>query len=205
MLQPIYYLIIYPIELLLEAVFSVLNKVWDDPGMAIIGVSIAVNLLMLPLYKRADSISDHERRQQEIMKPWISHIRRAFHGDERFMMLQTYYRKQGYRPLYSLRSSLPLILEIPFFIAAYHFLSHLSLLNGTVFGWIRDLGRPDSIIMVPAIGLNIYTENHVMQDITLITASGETVFPSLVLLRGFHVNLLPLIMILTTTATITPI
>ena len=50
MAQALYYLIIYPIELLLEVAFSVFYDFWSDLGYAIIGVSIVVNLLMLPLH-----------------------------------------------------------------------------------------------------------------------------------------------------------
>lgn len=193
----IYQLLIYPIELLLGIVFSVLNDALDDPGMAIIGVSIVVNLLMLPLYKRADMISSAERKKQKEMEPMVTHIKSAFKGDERFMILQTYYRKQNYRPLYSLKSSLPLLLQIPFFMAAYHFLSHLSLLNGRVFGWITDLGSPDRMIVFPAIGLNIYTERHVMDQITMMIPSAGTVTcPPMVVVRGFGINVLPFLMTL---------
>ena len=102
-----------------------------------------MNILLLPLYDRADRISREERNRQEAMSQWIGHIKTVFRGDERFMMLQAYYRKQGYRPIYALRSSISLILQVPFFIAAYHFLSNLELLNGYAFHFIRDLGRPD--------------------------------------------------------------
>ena len=39
------------------------------------------------------------------------------------MILQTYYRQNHYKPTYVLRSAVSLFLEIPFFIAAYAFLS----------------------------------------------------------------------------------
>lgn len=151
MLHMLYLVFIYPIELLLEVVFAILYDIWWIPGFAIIGVSVVVNILMLPLYKRADLISDQERKKQEAMKPYVDKIRKSFKGDERFMILQTYYKKQSYKPVYALRSSLPLLLQIPFFIAAYHFLSNLNLLNGYDFFWIKDLGKPDGLFL----GLNI--------------------------------------------------
>ena len=195
MAQALYYLIIYPIELLLEVAFSVFYDFWSDLGYAIIGVSLVVNLLMLPLYNKADKISEAERHKQEEMKPWIQRIRKAFHGDERFMMLNTFYRKQDSHPLYALRSSLPLLLQIPFFIAAYHFLSHFSKLNGSVFGWIKDLGKPDSMVIIPTIGLNIYTENSLLQDITVMSsAGGASTYNALIPLHGITVNILPVLM-----------
>ena len=150
----LYYLIIYPIEILLESTYSVLYEYRHNAGMSIIGVSIVINLLLLPLYNRADAISKEEQAKQRSMESWVTHIKKAFKGDERFMMLQTYYRKQGYKPIYSLRSSISLLLQIPFFIAAYHFLSNLSTLRGSGFLWLKDLGQPDQLIVFPSVILN---------------------------------------------------
>ena len=150
-----YYSIIYPIELLLEVIFSIVNRISSNPGVAIIGVSITINFLLLPLYRRADIIQEEERRKQDEMRRWTDHIKNTFKGDERFMMLQMYYSEQDYHPLYSLRSSISLMLQIPFFIAAYHFLSHLELLNGVSFLGIPDLGRADGIIRIGRVSVNL--------------------------------------------------
>ena len=50
----LYLLFIYPIEVFIETVFSLAMKVFDDPGLSIICVSLFVQLLVLPLYKKAD-------------------------------------------------------------------------------------------------------------------------------------------------------
>ncbi len=163
----LYYIVIYPIELILEVVFALLFDWRHNPGLAIIGVSIAVNILSLPLYRRADLISGLEKEKQKAMAPWISHIRRVFKGDERFMMLSAYYRKQGYKPFYALRSSIPLLMQIPFFIAAYHFLSNLGRLHGTPFLLIKDLGQPDQLILIPGIYLNVFTGPILLGELTV--------------------------------------
>ena len=155
MLQILYYTIIYPIELLLEVCFTVINRISGNPGIAIIGVSIVINFLLLPLYLRADAIQAEERKRQEAMKRWTDHIRKVFKGDEKVMMLSVYYRKMDYHPLYSLRSSVSLLLQIPFFMAAYHFLSGLNLLNGTSFLFIPDLGVADGLIHIGTLTINI--------------------------------------------------
>ena len=155
MFNVLYYIIIYPIELLLEACFTIINNISENPGIAIIGVSIVINFLLLPLYRNADRIQAEERKKQEGMKKWVESIRSNFKGDERVMMLSAYYRKQDYHPLYSLRSSISLLLQIPFFIAAYHFLSNLSILNGTSFLCINNLGQPDGLIRFGGVVINL--------------------------------------------------
>ena len=155
MLRTLYYIIIYPIELLLEICFTITNRISDNPGISIICISILINFLMLPLYLRADAIQSRERQLQEKMKPRTDHIRKVFKGDERVMMLSVYYRKLDYHPLYALRSSISLLLQIPFFMAAYHFLSHLNLLQGTSFLCIPDLGAADGLLQVGSMSINI--------------------------------------------------
>ncbi len=101
----LWYIIIYPIQLLLEVVFSIFQKSLNNPGFAIIGVSIVVSTLALPLYKKADSLQDEERNKQKSMEKWIKHIKKTFNGDKRYMILSAYYQEQGYKPFYALKDS----------------------------------------------------------------------------------------------------
>ncbi len=142
----LYLFFIYPIEIFIETVFSISMKLFVDPGISIIFVSLCVQLLVLPLYKRADAVQEADRRKQEEMKKWVDHIKKTFQKDERFMILSEYYRQQDYEPVMALRSTLPLLLQVPFFIAAYHYLSGLEMLKGTSFLIIKDLGSPDGLL-----------------------------------------------------------
>ncbi len=152
-LSALYDIIIAPIEYLIEMVFCFLLSEFPNFGMigAIIGISLIVNFLALPLYLKADELQLAERRQQERMGERIKRIKKAFQGDEQFMMLTEYYKRNNYHPLYALRSSLSILIEIPFFIAAYHFLSHCVLLNGWSEWIFEDLSKPDQLFW----GLNI--------------------------------------------------
>ena len=151
----IYKLIIGPLELLFEVVFVIATKLVSHPAYAIIVLSLVMNILVLPLYKRADAIQEEERERAKRMRPWIDHIKRTFKGDERFMMLQTYYRQNDYKPTQVFRGSISLFLEIPFFIAAFHFLSNLEMIKGVSFGPIADLGAPDALISIGGMSVNV--------------------------------------------------
>ncbi len=146
---------IKPLELIFELIFVIADRVVANPGIAIIVLSLTVNFLVLPLYRQADKMQEEERKTEEKLKDWVTHIKKTFRGDERFMMLQAYYRENDYRPYYALRGSLSLLLEIPFFIAAYRFLSTLSLLQGVSFGPIADLGAPDALINFGGLSVNL--------------------------------------------------
>ena len=154
-LTALYTLLIRPLELGFEVVYVVVNRVINNPGLSIIALSLAMNFLVLPLYRRADAMQEEERALEAGMEKWVTHIRRTFTGDKRFMILQEYYRQNHYKPTYALRGSFSLLLEIPFFIAAYRFLSGLELLHGVSFGPIIDLGAPHALICIGELRVNL--------------------------------------------------
>jgi YidC/Oxa1 family membrane protein insertase len=149
-----YTIIIYPIVQIIEFVFVFAQKLFKETGLSIIFVSGAVSILCLPLYMVAENWQEVERNIQKNLAPKIAKIKAAFTGDERYMILSTYYRQNHYHPVYAMRSTFGLLIQIPFFIAAYSYLSHLELLNGSSFLVIPDLGKPDALLPI-AGGINL--------------------------------------------------
>ena len=149
------YLLIMPLQLLFELIFSTVYNFLENPGLSVIALSIAMNYLLLPLYRRVDSMQEQQRDIEKQLEPGIQHIKSSFRGDEQMLLLQTFYRQNHYKPIYMLRGAAPLFLEIPFFIAAYRFLSHLSLLNGASFGPISDLSAPDALLTFSGVTVNL--------------------------------------------------
>jgi YidC/Oxa1 family membrane protein insertase len=154
MLSTLYTIIIYPLVQIIEIVFVFTGKIFKDTGLSIVGVSITVSLLCLPLYAVAEQWQQLERDIQKKLKPKINKIKAVFKGDEQYMLLSTCYRQNNYHPVYALRSTFGLLIQIPFFIAAYSYLSHLETLHGTSFLFIRDLGAPDGLVPLGG-GINL--------------------------------------------------
>ncbi len=154
-LSALYRLTIGPLELFFEVVYSLADHILKNHGLSIVALSLAMNFLVLPLYRRADALQAEQRDKELRLKPRVDQIRRAFSGDERFMMLQTYYRQNGYKQTDALKGSVALLLEIPFFIAAYRFLSGLEVLHGVRFGPIADLGLPDGLLRLGSLQGNL--------------------------------------------------
>jgi YidC/Oxa1 family membrane protein insertase len=127
----------------------------ENTVLALALLSAAVNTACLPLYIKAEKLQEIERKAQKRMTGTLARIRKYFTGDERWMLITAYYRQNHYRPIYALRSSLSLLLQIPFFIAAYSFLSHLAALQGERVLFISDLSRPDAAFSINGFSLNI--------------------------------------------------
>jgi membrane protein insertase Oxa1/YidC/SpoIIIJ len=151
----LYTLFIFPLEQIIELAFLFVSRVFHNPALSVLGVSFALSILTMPLYFITERLQHAERDIQKLMKPEVDNIKAVFFGDERFMLLSTYYRQNGYHPLYALRSSISLIIQIPFFIAAYHFISNLEMLKDVSFGPIHDMTKPDSLLTIKGFAVNV--------------------------------------------------
>ena len=153
--MPFFEIIISPIKLILEIFFDVFYNIFDNSGISILGLSFVVTICCLPLYIIAEKWQEKDSADQKRLKPGIQRIKKTFKGDEQYMILSTYYKQNHYSPIYSLRSSFSLLIQIPFFMAAYSFLSNLEMIRGTSFLFINDLGSPDAIFKIGNFNINI--------------------------------------------------
>ena len=151
----LYRLLIGPLELMFEVIFAIADRLVGNHGIAIIFLSLAINFLVLPLYRRADALQREQRDKAARMQAGVAHIKKTFQGNERFLMLQTFYRQHDYKQTDVFKGSISLLLQVPFFTAAYRFLSGLQLLRGTAFGPIRDMGAPDGLLTIFGVTLNL--------------------------------------------------
>ena len=151
----LYTIIIYPLYTLIECIFVLSDKFFDNQGLSVISVSVGVTLFCLPLYAVAEKLQEAEREKQKSMQPMLDRIKAAFSGDERYMMTTAYYKECHYNPVMALRSMFGLLIQIPFFIAAYTFLSHLDSLRGSSFLFIRDMGVQDALFKIGNFPVNV--------------------------------------------------
>ena len=147
--------LIGPLKLVFEVIFQLANRFIGHPGLSIVVLSLVMNILVLPLYKRADAMQEESRDIEMKLKKGVDHIKKSFTGDERMMILQTYYRQNNYKPTDALNGSVSLLLEIPFFMAAYQFLSNLGVMDGVSLGPIADLSKPDGLLVIGSLAINV--------------------------------------------------
>lgn len=155
MLNALYNAVIFPIYELLEFFYEFLFEATENEGIAVIGLSFVVTLCTFPLYMVAERWQDKERETQQKLKPGIQRIKSVFKGDEQYMILNAFYKQNHYSPIMALRSSFSLLIQIPFFLAAYRFLSELETLKGVSFLFIKDFGSPDETFHIGSFAINI--------------------------------------------------
>lgn len=166
LLKLLYNLVIMPLIYVYELVFNLFYKIvpqlvpsFKDPILlSIFFVSLIVNILSLPLYASAEKIQKEQKSSEDRMKPYISHIKKCFSGDERYLILNAYYKSQHYNPIQQFRHALPLLLQIPFFTAAYIFFSNCKLLSGariSFLPFIKDLYINDALFSFNNFTINV--------------------------------------------------
>ena len=145
-----------PLELIFEIIFTLAFKMTGSEGLAIIILSLVVSTLVLPLYKRAEKIESEQRAKEKELSYWMNHIKRHFKGDLKYMTLDAYYREKHYSPIYQLKSSLSILLQIPFFAAAYDLLGVRAAerFTGVSFLALNDLGAQDGLFTLGIIHIN---------------------------------------------------
>ena len=148
-------LFIGPLKTLFDIIYILLYKLTQNPGLSVIGLSLVMNFLLLPLYNQTDAIQLEAIETDKRLKPFVSHIKKTFKGNEQFMMLQTCYRQNHYKPTDAVKGISPLLLEIPFFMAAYNYLSEQALLQYAQFGPIADLAKPDGMLVFGTFSMNL--------------------------------------------------
>jgi YidC/Oxa1 family membrane protein insertase len=122
-------------------------------GVAIILVTVIIRILFWPLtHKSTDSM----KRMQKI-QPEINEIRQKYKENPKKMQQETMalYKVHKVNPM---ASCLPMVAQIPFFIALFIVLRSAVELRFAEFLWIRDLSEPEGLFagMIPLIGsLNI--------------------------------------------------
>ena len=152
-------IILAPLELVFEAVFTIAFNITHSEGIALIVLSIVVSTLVLPIYMRAEKLEQEQRDKEKKLAPVVEHIRKTFKGDEKHMMLATYYRQNRYNPLSQLKSSISILLQIPFFMAAYDLLGvrasdRFAGTGGNLFAF--DLGSPDGLLVIGSLTINLF-------------------------------------------------
>ncbi|MFH1304797.1 MAG: membrane protein insertase YidC [Candidatus Omnitrophota bacterium] len=137
----------------LLSVLRFFHKGVKNWGVAIILLTLLVNVILFPLtYKSFSSMQQMKKIQPHIQKLKEVHGNNSQRLNKEMMEL---YKKYNVNPL---GGCLPMLLQMPIFIALYQGLIRSVELKGAGFLWIKDLAKPDAVALpfsLPLIGNHI--------------------------------------------------
>lgn len=129
-------------------------KITRNYGVAIILFSALVTLVMAPF----TMLSVKSMKKMQELKPKMDRIM-AQHKDDSKRANQEIFALYKEHRVSPLSGCLPMLLQMPIFIALFQAISHFIELRGKSFLWINDLSLPDRIahlpVSVPILGSDV--------------------------------------------------
>ncbi|TDQ56295.1 protein translocase subunit yidC [Mesocricetibacter intestinalis] len=122
-------------------------------GLAIIGVTLVVKAILYPLTKAQYT----SMAKMRMLQPKLQEMRERF-GDDRQRMSQEMMKLYKEEKVNPLGGCLPILLQMPIFIALYWtFMEAVELRHAPFFGWIQDLSAQDPYYILPILmGISMY-------------------------------------------------
>lgn len=129
----------------------VINKFTHNYGWSIVILTILLNMLFFPLRWKSSVTMKKAAKMQPKMKDLQEKMKKLDKNDPKMQELQKEQialMKQG-NPLLG---CLPLLLQMPFFMAVFVILSvSIEVRHAPFFGWLQDLSSPDPYYILPII------------------------------------------------------
>jgi YidC/Oxa1 family membrane protein insertase len=170
----------------LLALLGFITRWIEDPGVAIVLLSLAVKFILYPLTRIADRWQQDVNRIQGRLQPRLESIKHEFRGEEAHRLTLAAYREEGVHPLFTLKSLAGFAIQVPMFIAAFDMLADNYALAGARFLWIDDLAAPDRFaalpVALPFFGAHFNLLPLMMTTLTVLSAvtqKDESLTPAL--------------------------
>jgi len=138
---------LYPIESILETLLVIFIALTGSTFWSIVVLAISVRLLTKPLEKITSVAVKNQAQFEGVLKPQLDAIKHELAGSQRHNAIARLYSRYAYHPIFAVRSLLGLLIQLPFFIAAYFMLSGFTGLSGVMIPVLGDLGSPDTLLL----------------------------------------------------------
>ena len=131
-----------PIGKLFVGSLELLKKICRSYGLAIIALTALINLILFPLTR----VSYMSMKRMQLIQPQMAKLREQHkkNPDKLNKEMMELYKKHKVNPF---GGCIPMIVQIPIFIALYVALSKSVILINSKFLWIKDLSSPDRVYL----------------------------------------------------------
>jgi YidC/Oxa1 family membrane protein insertase len=123
------------------------NKVTKNFGIDIIILSILIKIIFLPLTQ----ISFKSMKEMQKVQPEMARLKEAYKNDKARLQqeIMLLYKRRKINPM---SGCLPMVIQIPVFIALYNALQFtIEMRHAPFFFWMKDLAAKDPIYITPLI------------------------------------------------------
>jgi YidC/Oxa1 family membrane protein insertase len=123
------------------------HTVTQNFGIDIIIISILIKIIFLPLTQ----ISMKSMKEMQKVQPEMNRLRETYKNDKTRLQqeIMLLYKRRKINPM---SGCLPMLIQIPVFIALYNALQNsIEMRHAPFFWWIRDLSAKDPIYITPLI------------------------------------------------------
>ncbi len=130
-------------------VLDTLNKYFGNFGLAILGLTVIVKLVMFPLA----NASFRSMSRMKKLQPQMEALKKTHKDDAQKLQLamMEMYKREKVNPI---SGCVPILLTIPVFIALYKVLFvTIEMRHAPFYGWIHDLSAPDPTSILNLFGL----------------------------------------------------
>lgn len=150
----IFSIIAKPILMLLKLLFSWIGNY----GVAIIIVTLFIRMLLLPL-----NVSSYKSmKKMQVIQPQLKALKERYKADPRQLQVETMnlMKREKVNPL---GGCLPMLLQLPIFIALYNVLAQsIELYQAPFMLWIHDLSLKDPYYVLPVLmGITMYIQQKI--------------------------------------------
>ena len=135
-------LLLEPLERIYGWIFDGVYDWAGTPEAALVGLSIALNLVLLPIYYQMERAGRVSANRQAAMDKEVARMKANFEGRERYYYVKAVHRQFGYRPISAVFRSGDLFLQILVFATVFRYIADqpyaldgpLSQPDGALFG-----------------------------------------------------------------------
>ena len=129
-------------------------------GLAIIILVLLVRLIMHPLTKYQQISMAQMQAKQATVQPKVAAVKLKFPNDKQKQQLETMriYREAGINPASQVAGCLPMVIQLPIWVALYSALNYdINLWHAPFLFWIKDLSAPDALYSwMPPVNIPLY-------------------------------------------------
>jgi YidC/Oxa1 family membrane protein insertase len=145
-----------------------LYKLFGNFGLAILGLTVVVKLVMFPLA----NAGFRSMSKMKKLQPQMEELKKTHKEDPQKLQvaMMELYKREKANPL---SGCVPILLTLPVFIALYKVLYvTIEMRHAPFYGWIRDLSAPDPTSLLNLFGLIPYNPQAVLPHFVLFLSIG---------------------------------